>query len=517
MSAKMVLDGTSTGAVKAVEALNKALDATGKEAEGAVAPTKKLQEAAARLAAQADPQEKYNQKMKALVDAVKGGGLAIEKAETLAARYGKQLDSVGDKGKSAFSGVASNLASMAAGMVSATAVVGAITQAFQKAEASAQNAADAIFDSLGAVGELGQLGPKGLNQALNIQRDLIQSGTVKPSNRAQAAEIAANMVNAGLNDDQVNLLVKDLGGAGGLVKAENMDSVGGNLKSLMTQFGEKDMRAVTAQVLVAANKTKADLAVTSNNVLKFGELAAASGIDLRESMAGYVASEKSAASPEAAAEMQKSFYSQVYRRQLSTGDLEGTLNKIQAAIPKGGTAFDVLGDANAVIGFEALMKDRAGLRADLSDIAAPPPGMIRDSAQLLANVSPANRAAQLKARALGQLAVAEDDASSERELLFDAYRAELDTRGKARGEWAMTTYARNADLAAADKANIEADAFRAEITQTGLTGQRVSDDLLKAMKDYLGRIADDTEDTKKEIQELKTQQRSHFTTRPNER
>src|SRR5690606_25128781 len=108
-----------------------------------------------------------------------------------------------------------------------------------------------------------------------------------------------------------------------------------------------------------------------NNVLKFGELAAAGGIDLNEAMAGYVASEKSAASPEAAAEMQKSFYSQVYRRQLSTGDLAGTLDKIKAAIPKGGTAFDVLGDANAVIGFEALMKDRPGLAQNLQDIAAP--------------------------------------------------------------------------------------------------------------------------------------------------
>jgi uncharacterized protein YoxC len=517
MAAKLEIGGSSAGAVKAVQDLNKALDAIETQAEGATKASKKLSDQAQRIKESIDPQTKYNRKIQELATLVTRAGLDTDVARQKAKQYGVELQRAGQSGDKAFgASAAANFASYVAGLGSITAVVGAITSAFQKAEAAAQAAADAIFDSLGAVGELAQLGPEGLNKALGIQRELIQTGTVKTTNRAQAAEIAANMVNAGLTKEETDLLVKDLGGAGGLVRAENLTTVGGNLKSLMTQFRETDMRDVTERVLVAANKTKADLAVTSSNILKFGELAVGAGISLEEAAAGYVASEKTAASPEAAAEMQKSFYSQVYRRGLSTGGLEGTLENIRGKIPKGGTAFDVLGDANAVIGYEAMMKDREGLRRDIAEISTPPEGMIRESGDLLGKTSPAYRAAQLKAKAEGEFSIVQEELDATRESLFDTYRTELATRGRQRGEWAITRWGREADLGLTDVAGNEAAAFRAEITQGQLTGQRISDELLKEMKDYLARIAKAAEQTVEETGTIKKQQRSKVTTRAND-
>jgi hypothetical protein len=494
--ARVRWDGDAAGAVRAQEAMTAALAEYTAEANQGVLSAKALESKARAVAELANPQEKYNRKMRELAEAVSKGKVSVDQAAVSAQRYQRELDRAGESGRKAFD--PAMLASYAAGLGSVTAVVAAIKQAFTEAEAASQSAADAIFQSLGAVGELGQLGAEGARKALDIQRQLIEGGTVLPTQRAQAADIAANMVNAGLTDDQIQLLVKDLGGAGGLVRAENMTKVGGNLVGLMTQFGETDMRDMTSRVLVAANKTKADLAVTSNNILTFGELASGAGIDLNQAMAGYVASEKGGASPESAAEMQKSFYSQVYRRQLAVdGDLMATLDSIQSKIPKGGTAFDVLGDANAVIGYEALQKNRAVLLQNLADITTPPEGQIRTAGQVMAELSPAARAAQLKGRAEGKEAVVSEDKNAERELLFDAYVAEMNQRGLEAGEGAMTRWLRNRAMATLDVSGMEDKELQSIVDTQGssLVGD-VSPELMAAIKDYLERIANNTDQQK---------------------
>lgn len=78
MSARFTLEGTGTGAVKVVEALNKALDATEKEAEGAAKSTKRLADEARRITEAVNPQEKYNRKMQELVGHAVAGRIKID-------------------------------------------------------------------------------------------------------------------------------------------------------------------------------------------------------------------------------------------------------------------------------------------------------------------------------------------------------------------------------------------------------------------------------------------------------
>jgi hypothetical protein len=196
--------------------------------------------------------------------------------------------------------------------------------------------------------------------------------------------------------------------------------------------------------------------------------------------------------------MQKSFYSQVYRRQLAVdGDLMATLDSIQSKIPKGGTAFDVLGDANAVIGYEALQKNRAVLLQNLADITTPPEGQIRTAGQVMAELSPAARAAQLKGRAEGKEAVVSEDKNAERELLFDAYVAEMNQRGLEAGEGAMTRWLRNRAMATLDVSGMEDKELQSIVDTQGssLVGD-VSPELMAAIKDYLERIANNTDQQK---------------------
>lgn len=483
---KIIWNGDANSAVKAQEALTGAMEDYVEAAKGGVLNAKQLEGKARAIAEQAAPQEKYNRKMRELAELVAKGKLNMDQAAHAAARYQKELEKAGDAGKKAFSTV--DMLKYATGVASIGGAIGAITQAFEKAEASAQATADAILDSLGAVGEMQQLGPEGLATGLRIQRELIANGTVGPNQRAAAADIAANMVNAGLSEDEQRLLVNDLGGAGGLVKGENMSKVGGDLRSLMTQFKETDMRDVAARVMVAANKTKADLAATSNNVLKFGELAASSGIGLNEAMAGYVASEISSASPESAAEMQKSFYSQVFRRQLGKdGSLEATLDNITSQIKPGGTAFDVLGDANAVIGYQALMKDRAVLAQNIGDVSRPKAGMIKDSGALLANADPVYAAAAAAKREEGAASIVEQKMLAERELLFEAVMSARKTKaiaegGGGAGHWMLQTLNRLNDAV-----GNEEDTLRKEYMAYQQGDSSMSEETFKRIEAYLQR------------------------------
>lgn len=483
MSARFTLEGTGTGAVKVVEALNKALDATEKEAEGAAKSTKRLADEARRITEAVNPQEKYNRKMQELVGHAVAGRIKIDDVRAAAEKYGRELERAGDSGNRVFGNAGmAQLVSYAAGLGTVTAVVSALKEAFQQAESASQSAADAIFDSLGAFVELQQLGKEGFARGAAISQRLVANGTVKPTNRAQATDIASNLINAEFSDQDIDYIVEDLAK---IVKPENLTSVGGDLRKIQRQFGEGDLGSLSDRVLAAANITQADLAQTSREVLKFSSLAKNAVSGTNQALAAFVVSEGLSASPEGAAEAQKSFFSQVKRRRLGGGDLYATLDNIQSKIKPGGTAFDVLGDANAVTAFDDMQKNRDLLRDIEGRIAGADSVASRGD---LIEDDPILNAARLRARAEGRSSVAEETSSAERESLFDAYVAELNQRGAERGEWAVTRWFRNKDLQAADTAGIEADAFRAEIMQTGLTGQRVSDELLAAMKDYLRRI-----------------------------
>lgn len=419
MGAVFNLEGSGSGALKAVEDLNKALDAMEKKADKAAVGTKKAEEAAKKLAAQADPQERYNQRMAKLAEAVHNGGLEIGKAETLANRYGAALANAGKAGDDALGArFVSMISSAAAGAFSFATVVATIANAFRDVEEASKRSVEQSFTALGAFGELQQLGPEGMRRGLGIAEGLIRSGAVAPGNRAQAANIASDLINAGFSDQEIGFVTSQLAGTK-KVAAENLVGVGGNLRKLQRNFGETDLESVTGRLMAAAAETQANLAVTTREVVKFAPLASSVGVSLDEAAAAFAVSEQRSASPEAAAENLKSFFSQVFRRDLSDGDLQQTLDSIAKKVEaKGGNAFEVLGDANAVIGYQQLTRGRAQLDAFERAFG----GAAFDRSDLLAT-NPKLAALQIKSQAEGELAVTSSSILDERQALIDAVRA----------------------------------------------------------------------------------------------
>ncbi|MBA3483393.1 MAG: hypothetical protein H0T51_16410 [Pirellulales bacterium] len=501
MSAKFTLDGNSGGAVRAVEALNKALDQTQKGAEGAVAPTKRLVDTAQRIKESIDPQEKYNRKMADLEKLVKSGALQIDHARVKASQYGTELDKVSKAGDGAFgSGMVASIASMAGGVLSATGVIAGMTAAFRDVEAAGQKAADSVLNALGSAGELQQLGPESFARGAANARTLRRLGVV--SDLSQGFDVAQNLENSGFSESELQFIVEKVA-ATRVVSAANLETTGGALAKFRNAFGAKEagsLENVLDKSLFVSTipGVQTGLTQTITESLKFADAFKKLGAGDEQTLAAFAGVERVSPSAENAAEVLKSFGSQVNARGLAKGDLFSTLANVEQLVKaQGGNASKVLGDQNAVFGYDRLIANRDFIREQVGNIERAG-GTLQGNAGLL-GTDPNLAAANLRARAAGEAAHQDELFRAEKENLFDAYRSELDARGTQRGEWAPTRWLRNLDLGAADASDTEANAFRAEIQQTGLTGQRVSDELLASMKGYLERLANNSDDTKKRV------------------
>src|SRR5688572_28376719 len=98
MSARFTIDGSAAGAVKAVESLTKALDATEKEAEGVTKATKAMQAAAVRIKEAEDPQLKYNNRLKEMQKLYDSGLISLTQLDNRTEHYRKQMLAAGDAG-----------------------------------------------------------------------------------------------------------------------------------------------------------------------------------------------------------------------------------------------------------------------------------------------------------------------------------------------------------------------------------------------------------------------------------
>jgi len=102
MSLTQVLRGEASGAVKAVEDLQKAMKGAEKGAAGAAAASKQLSKEAQRIAEQAEPLEKYNRKMKELAGHVSAGRISLVTAQKAAMNYRASLEATSIAGTKAF-------------------------------------------------------------------------------------------------------------------------------------------------------------------------------------------------------------------------------------------------------------------------------------------------------------------------------------------------------------------------------------------------------------------------------
>lgn len=500
MSATFTITGTSAGAVKAIEDLSKAIDSAGKKADGFTTNTKKAEEMAKRLAAQADPTLRYSQQLDRLATAIHRGGLELGHAETLAVKYRAQLDRTADSGDRAFGTAA------VAKLLAFTGGLSGVAQMFRAVEQDAQKAADSVFNALAQAGELQQLGPEQFGKSAAVARQLVRSGAVNPENKGQAFDIATNLANAGYSDEDIQYLVQLASDR--LVSAQNMEPLGGAVKKFQNAFnGEPGgLPAVMDKVLVAAGETQANATQTVNEVLKFAGLANKAGVGDEQALASFVAVEKRSPTAENAAEKLKSFFSQVNARGLAKGDIYGTLENIEGKVnAEGGNAYKVLHDANAVAGYLDLIQSRDLIREQEASINNATGAV--DSRRGIMNADPALGAANARAREQGLYAADVEDLEATRENLVDAITAANQRRDLRQGQGTVRRAFNFAADATADALGADdyllKGAQRVEQQNPGT----YDPETMKQVERYLAKIAENTE-------EQKQQTRSKIATRP---
>lgn len=242
MSAKFNLEGNGGGAVKAVLDLQKALDNVEKSAEGAVVPTKKLEEAAKRLAQQADPQLRYNEQLRKLAEAVKGGGLEITKAETLAERYRKTLENARKAGDDAFGpGMLQNVSQMAMAITGIGGALDLAVDAMRNFREEQKKAADDAMRARAGIGQLSQLAASDSNPAQAFKRLVAEADTAltrgAAGDRNEAAGLIFDLAAAGIDRADRDFAV-GMRASGTLT---NVGGLAGAFDAIRTAMGEKEV------------------------------------------------------------------------------------------------------------------------------------------------------------------------------------------------------------------------------------------------------------------------------------
>jgi hypothetical protein len=492
VSAKFEISGGAGSAIKAVEDLSKAIDSAAKKSDGLATNTRKAEEMAKRLAAQADPTLRYSQQLEKLATAVHKGGLELGHAETLAVKYRTALDKTSESGDRAFGAAAvSKLMAFTGGL-------SGIAAMFRAIEQDSQRAADSVFNALAQAGELQQLGPEQFGKSAAVARQLVRSGAVSPENKGQAFDIATNLANSGYSDEDIQYLVGLASDR--LVSAQNLEPLGGAAAKFGAAYnGEPGtLPQMMDKVLVAAGATQADAVQTINEVLKFAGLANSAGVGDEQSLAAYVAAEKRSPTPEAAAEKLKSFFSQVNARQLQNGDLYGTLDNIEAKVKEaGGNAYKVLGDANAVMGYQDLIQSRDLIR-EQEDAINGAAGAV-DSRRGVMNQDPVLGSANARAREEGKYAADTEDLESTRENLVAAVTAANQRRDLRQGHGVIRRAFNFAADAVADAMGGDDwllwGAQRVEKQNPGT----YDPETMKQIERYLAKIAENTSSTDKKV------------------
>jgi hypothetical protein len=537
MSATFRIDGTAAGAIKAVDMLNGALNKTAKEGEEVAKSSKKAQENLRRLAEQADPMKKLTRQTEELGRAVKAGELTQKEATITAERYGReyteslrkiraavvstadaqvdwfkkldetiahtnkvdaQLASVGKSSDKAFGSAAlASLGSYAAGIFSLSQVVSMVGKAFTDVENRAQTATESAFGSLAAAGELQQLGPEAFKRGMATARKLRNEGVV--DDLAQGVSIATNLENSGMTGAEIDEFVSSVA-ANRVVSAANMERTAGDIAKFRAAFGEDagSVGEVLDKALVVSTipGVQTGLSQTVNETLKFAGEFRTAGFSDEEALAAFAGSEAVSPSAAAAAEGLLSFGVQVNKRQLAKGDLFDTVANIESQIKGGKTAYDILGEQNAVKGFERLQRQRDFILSAQEKISNA--GGTLDSVAGLLSTDPEMAALNAKARAEAQ---EQGSQPITKEALYDALRTEQ--RGlNGGGFWASLL-----DVPINDILQNEESSFATALANDAVGLQKLSPELRGQLEEYMRRTAEAAERSEQ-------QTRSRISTRP---
>ena len=246
----------TTGAVKGLRDLTKAIKDGDNAFEEAAKKATKMEKAAQRIAEQANPAERYNRKIKELGTLVREGQVSLQDAETVAAKYGRTLERAGTAGARTFQSAGRFAASFAAQFASVNAIVGAAFSALKEFGAEQQRLADEALQSRSGLGSLSQLAatasdPKAEFRGLLAEaRAIVGRGAAE--NEDEAGQLLFSLVSAGLSRRDRDFAVK-------LRSAGTLSNIGGlaTAYSAMTKaFGAEEVGSFedfTSKALAASS------------------------------------------------------------------------------------------------------------------------------------------------------------------------------------------------------------------------------------------------------------------------
>mgnify|MGYP001012010193 CR=1 FL=1 len=342
----------------------------------------------------------------------------------------KSLDAMGQKGKKSADLAGDSILAMATKFGSASAIIATVVAGLKKIEDQAQAAANRVFNTLGSFGELQQVSNNPQEFARNVARarGLVAKGIVPPDQAGQAADMVFAMVSAGYTEEEKDFITKL--GERKFVKPEGLLGLAESLQKYRRVFGEKDagnLQSVTDKVIQAAGTAQATVPETLKGVLEVAPSATLLGMSDEETVAGLLAVEALSPNMEMASTKYRSFLDQVNKQGLWKGSTQATVAGLRDSIRGGGNAFDLLGESRAVQAFENLSKSTDFMAQQQDLLATAPNRKLFESQSGLLETDPLLRSAKRKAESEGALAITEE-ATTDKELLFDAYWAEQKKR-----------------------------------------------------------------------------------------
>jgi hypothetical protein len=516
MSAKFSLEGSATGAVKAVEQLKAALAATEKGAEAAVKPTKALERAAASLAGQVDPAKKFTNQMERLRQAVAGGGLDLKDAEKLAAKYGQALDDAGEAGNKAFGPTAAgNLGAYVTQMAAALGPLTLMKKGFDDINAAVEKAKQESADARRGMGSLRQLANNDTEfQGLKSKAEaLFATGSVETLD--QAASAVFSLASAGqLEEKSFNtfaaLSQKGIVDPGMLAKAVRQyqsgfgkDEAGGSGQIISKAFAASAFSPASVEALLGASPQLA---------------AVSSGLNLsdEESLASLAVLSSSVGENQAAT-MIRSFLTGTAKLKgfegLSIGERVNKIGALGLDIPG---LQKKLGTIEGVTGFQLLQKNMPEIAKATADIenANTDTGAIT---RRLSFIDPESDAA-LAEQSQANLSVLENRRSGAFEALKSGAKERQRQRLRQYGEEGVPQRLGSAlGVAASHAGEYVGDVFSspegfADRVATNHGGQFTADE--QKVYEELKRASDIQEQTLKEIQKLNSGRASRAAVRP---
>lgn len=435
MAITQTLKGDSSGAVRAIQDLNKAVAQTEEGYKESSREAKKLEQAAKRVAEQVDPQKKYNRQVEELAKLVRTGRLEMGEAEKQAAKYGQRLDQAGRAGQKAFGSEAlAGVRSIALQYFGISQALNAVVEGFRQANAEREKAQQAALDARGGVGELAQLAATAADPAKEYASLVAEARRARASGAADTQDDAArqlfSLVSAGLGREDRNFafdlrrsgVLNDVGGAATAYAAS------------VTAFGEQEVGSFEDFISKALRASSVAPAL-ANEIPQAAVRAAgsASALGLNDEFtnaATAILAKKTGSAAEGGTQL-AAFLKQVEKALPETPDLGGkngiqlvefiaSLSAEQQGI--GG----LLGDrAEAIEGFRTL-RDNIQLLRDLAQqVDTADDQRLASQAIGLPGLDPQQAAALAKARATGSLEVSLGEDAALSNLLdaaFAAYR-----------------------------------------------------------------------------------------------